>query len=105
MKIKDARKKPPPDARVISALALLLEGFDENRFDEALTGLIQDLRPRIKRAWAARRLKRETQAHALLQEAMKTGEPLKVLETIVTNEPVMALITQLQTTRPPEALI
>jgi hypothetical protein len=91
---KPPRKKLPPDARAIAALALLLEGTDEAQFDAALQALIENMKPRIRQAWSERRLKAEV--YDPLTKAVQTGNVRTVIEAIYTNGAAMALLTQLQ---------
>jgi hypothetical protein len=87
------KKKVPPDARAIAALALLLEGMDEDRFDEGLTTIIDNLKPRIKQAWSERRLKKEV--YDPLTAAVQTGDVRAVIKAIYTNGAAMNLLNGL----------
>jgi hypothetical protein len=90
---KRPRKKLPPDARAIAALALLLEGTDEGQFDQALAALVDNMKPRIRQAWSERRQKKEV--YDPLTAAVQTGNVRTVIEAIYTNEAAMSLLTQL----------
>lgn len=87
------KKKVPPDARAIAALALLLEGFEADRFDEGLATIIEGLKPRIKQAWTERKLKKEV--YDPLEAAVKTGDVRKVITEIVTNGRAVQMINEL----------
>lgn len=87
------KKKLPPDARAIASLALLLEGFDEDRFDEGLATIIDGLKPRIKQAWTERKLKKEV--YDPLEAAVKTGDVRRVITEIVSNGRAVRMINEL----------
>jgi len=86
-------KRPSPDARAVAALALLLEGIEDSKFEEGLAAIITSLKPRIKIAWSKRRLKKEV--YDPLAEAVKTGDSDKVLEALYTNRVAVELINRL----------
>ncbi|NIT79711.1 MAG: hypothetical protein GWN58_33690 [Anaerolineae bacterium] len=87
------KKKLPPDARAIASLALLLEGIEDDRFEEGLAAVIDNLKPRIKQAWTERRLKKEV--YDPLTAAVQTGDVRKVITAIVTNGRAVQMINEL----------
>jgi hypothetical protein len=89
-----AKKKIPPDARAVAALALLMEGIDDNRFEEGLQAIIDSLKPRIRQAWSERRLKKEV--YDPLTAAVQTGDVRTVIKAIYTNDTAMAMLIKMQ---------
>jgi hypothetical protein len=88
------KKKVPPDARAVAALALLLEGVDEARFDEGFNALIESLKPRIRETWYERRLKREV--FDPLDHAVQSGDTKTILQALYTNDTAMAMLSKMQ---------
>lgn len=91
---KPEKKKLPPDARVVAALALLLEGASDEQFDGTLQALIESMKPRIRQAWSERKLKHEM--YDPLTEAVRTGDVREMVKAIYTNEAAMKLLNKLQ---------
>lgn len=87
------KKKIPPDARAVAAIALLLEGVDDDRFEEGFRAIIDSLKARVQEAWAERRLKKVL--FDPLMAAIESKNPHTIIEVISHNDTAMSLLNKM----------